>query len=361
MKDNSWQQLVHYKEQIDKQLALFFKEKTSEAKKISRFTAQLTESLTDYTLRGGKRIRPLFFIFGYQAIAGKVTTEAIKASLCTELLQSSLLIHDDIIDQDIFRRGGKTIHYQYSSYLKTNNDAKNKHFGETMAIIIGNLAANFAYEIISNSKFSPNNKNKAIKSISNLINKVNYGQSLDVLISENKEFCQKDIENIHYYKTATYTVELPLLIGVTLAGASDKIVKKISKFAYNIGRAFQIQDDIIGMFGDEKKSGKPAYSDLKEGKKTFLILKALEKANQKDRKIVNSILGRNDIGSEELKQVRGIIIKTSSLKYSLNLSNNFIDNAITILNNLPIDAKSKKGMQCLAEYIINKDEIKFSC
>lgn len=341
-------QLEFYKNKINLELAKYFELKILEAAKISPFCERITRSLANYTLRGGNRIRSFLFIYGHKSIIGKISEEIIKASLSMELIQSSLLVHDDIIDQDNLRRGGPTIHYEYGK--------KDKHFGESIAIIAGDLAFNFAYEIIDDSKFENSCKIQALKLFLSLVTKVNYGQVLDI-IPMNSKTSQKDVDLVHMNKTASYTGELPLLVGATLAGADKNLLKTLDLFAKKIGQAFQIQDDMIGIFGNEKETGKPADSDIREGKKTLLIVKALEKANDNEKKIIINCLGNNKGNEKEIQEVRKIIYKIGSLDYSIEKAKKLISEAIKIIKPAKIDPEAKEFLINLAKYILVKDKI----
>lgn len=337
-------------EKINKELKIFFDKKIADLK--DDFFIDITKSLAEYTLRGGKRIRPIFMLYGYKAITGKINHDVIKLSIFLELIQSSLLIHDDIMDQDILRRGGITIHEKYAKYFKK----KNSHFGESIAIVIGDIAMNFAFEIIANSIFSAEIKNKLVYLVSKYVSQVDYGQSVDIKLAHEKKYDEKDIYNVHYYKTMIYTTMMPLIIGSTLGKADKNQEKTISQYAKNTGIAFQIQDDIMGIFGDEKKLGKPIGSDLSENKKTLLTLKALEKANIKQKKVLNNLLGKDNITKQEIEEFQKIVTETGSLKYSKDLAHKYIETAIKTISQANINKKTKKELVDIATYIINRDK-----
>lgn len=337
-------------EKINKELKIFFDKKITDLQ--DDFFIDITKSLAEYTLRGGKRIRPIFMLYGYEAITNKIDKKVIRLSIFLELIQSSLLIHDDIMDQDKLRRGGITIHEKYAKYLKKNDG----HFGESLAIIIGDLAMNFAYEIISTCEFDADIKIKIINLVSQYVSDVDYGQSQDVRLAKMTKYSLADIYNVHYYKTMIYTTMMPLIVGATLGGASEKQIKQISEYAKNTGIAFQIQDDVMGIFGDEKKLGKPIGSDLSENKKTLLTLKALEKANIKQKKVLNNLLGKDNITKQEIEEFQKIVIETGSLKYSKDLAHKYIETAMKTISQANINKKTKKELIDIARYIINRDK-----
>lgn len=352
--DNKFKkQLEFYKNKVNLELEKYFELKVLKAARISPFCKDITKSLADYTLRGGKRVRALLFIYGYKAILGKITTEIVNASISMELVQSFLLIHDDIMDQDNLRRGGQTIHKEYSQYYKK----KNLHFGENIAIITGDLACTFSYEIINNAIVRLDNKVQALKYYYNFVNMVNYGQSMDVFLENVNKVSEFDVEKIHLYKTAPYTGQLPILTGAVLGGANPKELKMLNSFAIKLGQAFQVQDDLEGTFGKPSETGKPADSDIRKGKKTLLIVKALEKANGVEKKHIIKCSGNGKATAQDIQKLREIIFKTGSFDYSINKAKQLISEAIKIIKPAKIDPEAKDFLINLAKYILVKDKI----
>jgi geranylgeranyl diphosphate synthase type I len=180
-----------------------------------------------------------------------------------------------------------------------------------------------------------------------------YGESLDVLSSIKPNFTKKDLELTHYLKTASYTVEGPLHLGAILAGATNQQLQTLSKYAIPLGKAFQLQDDILGLFGDEKKLGKPVASDIKEGKKTLLILKALEKASEHDKTVLKASLNNQNVTKEDIQKVRDIVTATNSLEHSQNTAKKLIKQAKQAITNLP-QSESKQFLIELADYMLER-------
>ncbi|MBW2993114.1 polyprenyl synthetase family protein, partial [Candidatus Woesearchaeota archaeon] len=305
---NAIKQLENLKQKIDRELRLFFEKRITEAAKIDVSAKEMMEFLRDYSLRGGKRIRVAMIYYGYRCFRKNKEKELLKAAICMELIQSSFLIHDDIIDCDDLRRGGLTLHKSYEKKYK------NKHFGESMAIIAGDLILTLANQTLAYSDFNKKDKLKAISKLNQVIHKVIYGQALDILSGIKKSMNEKDVLNIHYLKTASYTVEGPLHIGALLAGAKQKDLDVLSEYAVRIGKAFQIQDDILGLFADAKKLGKPIGSDIKQGKKTLLILRALENGTKAQKAFIKKHLGNEKIKKKDIEKFRKIIKDTGALE-----------------------------------------------
>lgn len=350
--------LAELKKQIDAELGIFFELKMKQAKNENKPAelAEMIKNLKKFTLNSGKRIRPILFYSGYVLVGGKDKTEALKTSIAIELIHSYLLIHDDIIDQDDIRHGDLSMHYKYEKSFADKLEEKNlKHFGASMAIIVGDLASTFGYEILTDSDFSIDLKIKAIGRLNYIIANTIAGEALDVILVEYPNVKVDKIFEMQKYKTAKYTIEGPLHLGAILAGADEKFLKSLSKFAVPVGAAFQIQDDIIGIFGDEKKIGKPVGSDIKEGKKTFLISKALEKADEKQKKMLNRALGNKNVSIEDIDGVRDIIVKTGSLEFSKAEAQKLINSAKQSLEGLNISKENKKFLSGLADFIVKRN------
>ncbi|MDP7323264.1 MAG: polyprenyl synthetase family protein [Candidatus Woesearchaeota archaeon] len=333
-------------------LEQFFNDKIKKAKAIDPSSVEMIELLKEFTLRGGKRIRAALIYYGYRSFKDDNEEEILKASMSIELAHAFLLIHDDIIDQDALRRSGPTIHTSYQNIFKSTKDPK--HYGISFAILAGDILYAFANEILTSLNLPEKNKIKAIQIFNHIIHQVLYGESLDILSSIKTNFTSKDLEQVHYLKTATYTIEGPLHIGATLAGASQHHLKDLSKYAIPLGKAFQLQDDILGLFGEEKVLGKPIGSDLREGKKTLLIINALETASPSDQKTIQSILGNQDLTEDQIDKVREIVTKTGSLKISQDLVKQLGKEAKASISNTKLHDRGCEFLLGIADYLAER-------
>ena len=348
---------VKFKDQTNKELEKFFRFKIEQVKndKKPKELVEVIESLEEFVSNSGKRIRPTLFYFGYIIGGGKNKLEAVKASISVELVHSYLLIHDDIIDHDDFRHGGFSMHYNYEKKAENNfKDVDAKHFGVSMAIIAGDLVMSFGYEILNNSNFRNDLKIKALSNLDKIICNTILGQALDLTLSKDDNFNIDRIFEMQKYKTAKYTIEGPLQLGAILAGANEKFLDSLSNYAIPIGIAFQIQDDIIGIFGNEKKIGKPIGSDIKEGKRTLLFSKAIENADDVQKQVLNNTLGNENISSTDIEKVKDIIIKTGSLKFSIDKAEELTKSAKESLKKLGISEKNEKFLNDLADFVVRR-------
>ncbi|MBA3064666.1 polyprenyl synthetase family protein, partial [Candidatus Woesearchaeota archaeon] len=277
----------------------------------------------------------------------------IDIAVSAELMQSFFLIHDDIIDDDDLRRGGPTMHRIYAE--KYNSYDKPKKFGESMAIIAGDLLAALGNEIISKSDFDEEKKLKLLQKFNKVVKLTGYGEIIDILSGLKTNVTEQDISKMHKLKTAIYTIEGPLHMGAIAAGASDEQLKILSEYAIPLGMAFQLKDDILGLFGSEEKLGKPADSDIKEGKKTILILKAIENADKEQKEFIVSALRNKNITEKELIKLRQIIKETGSLPYSENLAEKLVKKAKDAIKNSDFEKHGKDFFLEIADYVIKRD------
>ena len=336
-----------YKLMLDKELNSFLEEEFKSSEASSDSIKILMKHMKNFCLNGGKRLRGILFLLGYKAFKNDVGKEILRLAISVELLHSSLLIHDDVMDDSNLRRGNKSFHKIYEESV--NPIYKNaKKYGENIAITAGDILLALSYNCIANH----------LKKVAHIYTKViintAYGQALD-LESSFKNLSEQDVLNIHLLKSAKYTIEGPLHVGAVIADASEKDLKKLSDYAIPLGIAFQLKDDILGLFGDEKTIGKPITSDLSEGKKTLLMIKALEKASKEDRKFLLSTLGNRNITLKDVEKVRKIVKNTGSLEHSKNLMSKLIEESKSSLNNFKINEEPKKALLYLADYVAKRD------
>jgi len=344
--------ISYYKNLINSRLETFFNKKIEEGSKISNDIREIIINAKEYTMRGGKRLRPIFLIYGYKCLTDININAIIDVSISVELMQSYLLIHDDIIDEDELRRGKPTFHTIYKNMCE-HKFGKNKssRFGENIAILTGDLLEAYGEEILANAPFRSERIKKALIKYAEIVKNVNYGQILDVISEMKKKVTEEDILLIHKLKTASYTIEGPLHIGAILGGANDADLQVLSRYAIPLGLAFQIRDDILGLFGSEEKIGKPVGSDLREGKKTLLVLYALKRAEEEEKRYINQALEKDEITMEEINHIRDIVIKTGSLDHSLKLIKKYTREAIENIKNSDFRDEAKEFLIAVADYI----------
>ncbi len=348
-------QLKQYKQTIDPLLKNYLDEKLAKVEG-GFFETQAIKSTKRVMLSGGKRIRPALVYYAYLLLGGKEPEKARYASLAMEFMHNFLLIHDDIIDRDKKRHGIKTIHEEYrlkAKKIKTGIDQR--HFGNAMAIIIGDMVYMMGNDILLESKFSSDIIVKTLKQLEKSVYQVVPGEMMDIYFGAKGKATEKEIIQMQEAKTARYTFEGPLHMGAMLAEADKKQRKILSLYALPLGTAFQIKDDILGVFADEKKLGKPVGSDIREGKQTLLVIKTLALGNREEKKIINKLLGKKDITKQEIEQFRSVIENSGALKYSLDLAEKLTKQALTAIEKIEVqDEKALVFLKELASYIIKR-------
>lgn len=354
---NAVEKLKKFKKEIDCELEKFFDLEEEKAKKISFYCAEIVRVVRDITMRGGKRVRAATMYHSYIAFSGKDLKKAMYCAMSMELMQTYLLIHDDIMDDSDMRRGGPSVHYIYKEiYNKKFSGSKSKEFGNAMAILAGDLAHTFGNNIISSSGFDEKKTSRALFELSKMYEKEYFGQLLDIYSELLDNISERDVFLIHQLKTSPYTFDGPCKIGAILAGAKEKEIKKIENYSIPLGVAFQVQDDILGVFGTEEKIGKPVLSDLQEGKKTLLIIDALNKADEDQAKTLIRLLGKTTTAYSDLERVREIIQDTGALEKSKKIAKEYVNKAIKSLKS--INFSNPDGTNFLieiADYMVDRE------
>ena len=353
------QALADHKLRFDIELAGYFASKKAEYLDIDPTLVDVVQLIEQQVLRGGKRTRPLFANIGCNLHSKKKPEEkgVFVAGICVELIHQFLLIHDDIADRDEKRYGEKSLHEAYKSILARKYKAQSSHYGNALAMGAGDLVYVLALDALSGSDFSDKNKIAAQRVISTYLAQTVAGwtQQFFSLFSPIENITEEDYLRSTALVAAYYTVEGPLLVGTALAGNSE-FNESLSQYAYHVGLAFQIQDDILGMFGKTNKTGKPVGNDFREGKKSILVIKAYEKASTKDRNFVKQNIGK-EIGIEKLERVQKLIIDTGALDYSKQLAVHHAQKGVKSLNNLSDNADKKQVniLRNIAQFLVERD------
>lgn len=325
---------------VNNNLAEFFKTLHNEVVEEAPKAADLVTISQDYTLRGGKRLRALLVLIGYWSKEWNSGDKSVVADIMTavELLQSYLLIHDDIMDRDELRRGGPTVHVWFSRKCRESMWRDCEHYGMSQAITAGDLLEASAVSLLVSRELAPRVLRDLVHTYTKGLRKVAYGQFLDVMFSQYSlnSIREEDVMLIYKLKTSSYTVELPLHLGAIISGKySSVLLKELSSYAIPAGIAFQIRDDIIGLYGDPATTGKPAGSDVKSRKKTILVVKAYELAGNSDRRLLEEVydkLNEHEISDYHVEAVKKIVKETGGLQYAEELIRKYVDVANEALN-----------------------------
>jgi geranylgeranyl diphosphate synthase type I len=327
--------ITKIKKHIDQSLNDFF-ERVKAEYKLHLVDPTLYESLKEFTLREGKRIRPLLLILSYKGYEKKdngFPRTLYNASTCMELLHCFMLIHDDIIDRSDLRRGRPTLHRLLRKIVKTPEQDK---LGYDLGIIAGDILYALAIDAFLAIKEAPARKERALKYFIQTATFTAMGEFIDTLHGVDKitKVQEKDVFLNYTLKTARYTFDCPMVVGAILAGAKERDIKQLSELGVHIGQAFQIQDDILGIFGSQKNIGKSILSDLSESKKTLLVCHAYSKLSVTERRRFMKYFSKPKKTYQDLVAVRRIFINSGSLDYSLQEIKKRLDQSQEILNKL---------------------------
>ena len=280
----------------------------------------------------GKLIRGFLIALGYKMLKENVDY-SYKLSLAYEIFQTSILIHDDIIDKDNFRRGKDTIHYANYKKYKSLNEPDAKKASESIGICIGDYGFFKVNEIIINNYKDDPNFSRLFKYYNDIVLKTVEGELVDVVLSFEGKY--KEIENleenimlIYKLKTSFYTIIGPFSLGLILGGIEDDKLDDIKKFGEKVGIAFQIQDDILGIYYD---MGKVIGSDIKEFKQTILYSYSIK--NEKYKKELLKYYGKENITEVEINEVRRIFKESGAYEYATNLMDKYFNESIEIIKN----------------------------
>lgn len=333
----------------------FFAERRAEAGVFGRDFAEMVAELESYVLRGGKRIRPTFAWLGWLGAGGDPDDSAATAvrSACAgfELLHASGLIHDDIIDASLTRRGHPAAHVTYAQWHRTRCFSRDSDaFGTGAAILIGDLATIWADVMVHASGLPADAHARVIPVWSAARSEVMYGQLLD-LISQASD--DEDIDaalRVIRCKTASYTVERPLQFGAAIAGAPADLVAAYRAFGTDIGIAFQLRDDLLGVFGDPAVTGKPSGDDLREGKRTVLLATALKRADEHDPGAAGFLRAKigTDLSADELARIRAILVDVGAVEHIERQIEFRTDQAMAVLEASNVTSPAKHQLAEMA-------------
>lgn len=335
--------LTTIRKNIDKSLDSFV-DKAEKEYNLATINPYLFKCIKEFVLRKGKRIRPLLLILSYQAYnkkGGRLSQDIYHASTCIELLHNFMLIHDDIIDCSDLRRGKPTMHRMLQRTVKSDDPEK---LGLDLGIIAGDIVYAMAIDAFLSFDETPARMKKALKYFVQTAAFTAMGEFVDTLngVLPVDKVTERDVFLNYSLKTARYTFDCPLVIGSVLAGASNKQTELLSELGVLIGQAFQIQDDIIGVFDTEKNIGKSVLSDLEESKKTLLVCHAHETLKGKNRTNFLKYFDKKKITYKDLEAVRKIFIETGSLNYAFDHVKQRLKRSDMIMSKLTMKPKYKK-------------------
>lgn len=262
-------------------------------------------------LAGGKKLRGALVQLGYECAGGK--RAFLPASLAYELAHAFLLIHDDIMDRAAVRRGVPALHVSYASRFARSRSAQEAaHLGESVAMTLGDQVFFWALEMFATTPVPPERLARALRELGTVLEETSHGQLLDLLAGWRAAGGPATALAIAERKTARYSVIGPLVLGAILGGGKSNLLRALRRFGQPLGVAFQLGDDLLGLYGDERTIGKSPLSDLREGKPTYLVATAYRRASARHRVTLRACWGKRTAGRADLAAVRAIVERTGA-------------------------------------------------
>ncbi len=353
---NLKQYVANNKKELDALLETFYAEKISQAAKIGAEYKHLVSVLANQTLRGGKRLRPALAILGYEIAGGKQKDKMLRAAAALEIFHNYLLVHDDIMDRDDRRHGGLNISGQYKKkYAKTLGPELAQHMADSNALLGGDINCGLSYEMLLSADMDSNLLLRAISRLNKATFEVAAGQQLDLIGSISKKLSLQQINKINYYKTADYTVIMPLQFGAMLASGPELLQQEFKSFGENAGIAFQLSDDNLGVFGSAKDTGKPIGSDIKEGKQTVLMFYGLKLTDGSQKDYLQKCLKNPKLTNTEVANVRKILDSCGAKAKTIIMAQDLANKAIEISKNISAPEKYTDVLSEFAQYCVTRN------
>lgn len=338
-------ELKSFLKAFESYVGVYFTNKIKNSYKYPKLITKFYKDLADFT-GGGKKMRAFLIYLGYRMGGESDVLKILPISLSVEIIHSFLLIHDDIIDKSDVRRGKPTIHKRYEKLF-------DDHYGISQAIVLGDMACFEAFNLVNSSEFSSDLKLSCQNKLNNVLLETTYGEALDIEYTYIEPKIG-DIMLIADLKTARYSFVGPLSIGGLLSKCSSGQMKAISEFGLSVGTAFQLQDDYLGIFGDEKILGKSVLSDMREGKNTLLIYKTRELGTAQDRKTIARLWGKPNATVVDLEKIKQIIVKSGAGKWHEDEMRRLVSQGKKHIKFMTNDDRLQKVIVEMADFIVTR-------
>jgi geranylgeranyl diphosphate synthase type I len=340
--------LTSVRSAVEDELSIFLNFESTYLDSISSDLSHVSNTLTSFLLDSGKRLRPLFAYAGFAAAGGSVEKPVIRAIAALELLQACALIHDDLMDGSDTRRGKPSIHRHFESiHIENNLAGFAAQYGLSAAVLLGDLALVWSDQMLNSAGLAAEQFSRVLPYYNEMRVELMAGQFLDIHEQTQKHTSVERSMKIARYKSGKYTIERPLHLGAAISPApSPEMFTALSDYGLPLGEAFQLRDDLLGVFGDPLVTGKPAGDDLREGKRTVLIAMTNERLNQSQREVTSKHFGRHDLDAQGVAILQEIIESTGA-RADLELTiENLTEKAITAAQS---DVFTQEGNAMLVE------------
>jgi geranylgeranyl diphosphate synthase, type I len=355
--------LDHVRAQVSRVLGEFLQRQRTLTGGISGELRPALDAVAD-VLAGGKRLRAAFCYWGWRGAGGVSGTGAgsaaggaegagiFRAAAALELLHAGALVHDDVLDDSGTRRGRPTVHRRFAGrHAASGWRGAPEPFGKGMAILLGDLLLAWADELFHRSGLPAAAVSRGGAVLDVMRTELMAGQYLDLLEQAAGTGSVAGALRVVTYKTAKYTIERPLHLGAELAGpraAESGLIRGYSGYGLPLGVAFQLRDDMLGVFGDPAETGKPAGDDIREGKRTVLVAVAREKATARQAAALDRLLGDPSIGEAGIAEFRGLLTETGALAECETMIDRYVTEALAALEAAPVTAEATAALAELA-------------
>jgi geranylgeranyl diphosphate synthase, type II len=284
---------------------------------------------------GGKRFRPRLVLAMHRAYGGMLYDAAACVGAAFELLHTALIVHDDVIDRDFTRRGAPNVSGSYRDIATTAGIPipAAEHRGMSAAVIAGDLALAGVFRLVEQAELGPAMRSRVLELVDDALFASAAGELADVDVSMAEELPSVErVVEIARLKTAVYTFEAPLKAGGVLGGADDEQLELLGEFGREIGIAYQAMDDLLGLFGDEKRTGKSTLGDLREGKGTLPLVHA---AGTRFWSSIEPYVGKPDLTGDEADAAKELLIASGADTWTRGLASKHASAAVRVLDQLP--------------------------
>jgi geranylgeranyl diphosphate synthase, type I len=297
-------------------------------------SAPLIDEMSRLLVAGGKRLRPSFCYWGYRAAGGEHNDAVIQAAASLELLHTFAIVHDDIMDASDERRGEPTVH---------------AHLGLNAALLVGDLALVLADDMFMTSEFDAGVLASAFDRYSRMRQEVIVGQWLDLEAAEDPHTTEERARLVARLKSGRYSVVEPLAIGARLRSGSAQLCDALMRFGEPLGEAFQLSDDLLGLFGERANIGKPVDSDIREGKRNLLYAKTRAALSDPDKSFFIGRWGGEDLAPDEIERLRSLVESTGARRATEELLGALVAEALRALESAPAAADVRSALRELAK------------
>jgi geranylgeranyl diphosphate synthase type I len=318
----------------------------------------LIGGLEEFVLSGGKRLRPVFAYWGWRAVATEdPNADVLLLFSALELLHACALVHDDVIDCSATRRGRPTTHIKYAELHRGRRwQGSADQFGLSAAILLGDLALSWADDIVADVDLPPDAHRRVRRVWADIRTEVLGGQYLDIVAEASGAESIGSAMTVNMYKTASYTVSRPLQLGAAAAADRADVHAAFQQIGTDLGVAFQLRDDVLGVFGDPAVTGKPSGDDLRSGKRTVLVAEAVQLADASDPETAGLLRGSmgTDLTDAQVRELCAVIEDVGALAAVEDQIARLTRQALDTLAGAPINASAKAGLSELARLAANR-------